>query len=163
MPFFEAIERMDITSDGRRSGSKDVSQLLWAARGRTPHKYRGREWGMTIPTWAGGQNYTSLYLLNENGLHEYINWRGNFPTHHLEKVRNADLQSISPSCMTCIILSVNEETKRALWEVGYMLENMLLQATALGVAYEAKLLGYEEKRRFQPIGLSSAVAVLRLM
>ena len=70
MPLFEAIERAEITSDGRRSGSKDVSQLLWAARGRTPHKYRGREWGMTIPTWAGGQNLPIVIdgLIREDGM-----------------------------------------------------------------------------------------------
>ncbi|MCD6505497.1 hypothetical protein J7M22_02615 [Candidatus Poribacteria bacterium] len=162
MPFFEAIERASTVSEGIKSGLREISQLLWAARGRTPHEYRGRKWGMTIPTWAGGQNYTSVHLLSGNGLYEYINWRGNAPVHRIERLRNVDIQSISPGCTNCIILSTNERTKRALWEIGYMLENIILQATALGVKYEVKMLGHEEKRRLIPLGLSSAVMAVRL-
>ena len=43
-----------------------------------------------------------------------------------------------------------------------MLENIILQATALGVKYEVKMLGHEEKRRLIPLGLSSAVMAVRL-
>jgi len=69
-----------------RSGSsateKDVSQLLWAARGRTPHCVKidrwNLMWGLTIPTWGGSQNYTSVCFVTGGKLYAYVNWTKEF-------------------------------------------------------------------------------------
>ena len=38
-----------------RADKTKISQLLWAARGRTPHYVKSHPWGLTIPTWGGVQ------------------------------------------------------------------------------------------------------------
>lgn len=43
-----------------------------------------------------------------------------------------------------IILSRKEKTNRALWEVGYMLENMFLQARSLNISYASKIFEINE-------------------
>ncbi len=40
-------------SNGREASSGDIGQMLWAARGRTPHYVKSEPRGMTIPTWGG--------------------------------------------------------------------------------------------------------------
>ena len=118
----------------------DVSQMLWAAKGRTPHYIKSHPWGLTIPTWGGGQNYTNIYLVKENKLFRYINWTTRFfplswkignPTHDIKFLKNVNISSPLDGSNAGIILSRNEKTNRALWEVGYMLENMFLQARSL--------------------------------
>jgi hypothetical protein len=69
---------------------------------------------------------------------------------------------LEPSCANSIILSRNEKTNRALWEVGYMLENMFLQAKSLGIAYKSKVFGEADIRRLQRIGIPEAVAAISL-
>jgi hypothetical protein len=59
-----------------------------------------------------------------------------------------------------IVLCQNEKTGRALWEIGYMLENMLLQATSLGITYESKILSVDEASRLNEIGVANAVAAV---
>jgi len=163
-PLFEAVERASTSARGRAAGTREISQLLWAARGRTPHLYRGREWGMTIPTWAGGQNYTSIHLLREDGLYRYVNWDEavDRPTHRIERIGDATVGAVRPSCRAVLILGANEETKRALWEVGYMLENLILQAVSLGISYRAELLHPGERERWRRIGIGKPVAAFEL-
>jgi len=163
---------------------RDISQLLWAAKGRTPHLIRihvwNNLWGLTIPTWGGGQNYTSVFLVKDRKLFRYINWtkkgfslinklflnyakwtRGN-PTHDVQFVRNVKIQDQIDDANTAIILCQNEETGRALWEVGYMLENMLLQASGLDIYYESKIFKTEKISQLAKLGLKNAVAVMLL-
>jgi hypothetical protein len=44
---------------GSQATEKDTSQLLWAARGRTPHYIKTDRWkffsGLTIPMWAASR------------------------------------------------------------------------------------------------------------
>ncbi len=169
-----------------KSGSsptkRDISQLLWAAKGRTSHCVHMHMWsllwGLTIPTWAGGQAYTSVYLAKENKLFRYINWtkpfsplnrllhyagwtRGN-PTHDIHFTRNVNVRTQLDGADTAIILCQNEETGRTLWEVGYMLENIFLQAKSLGISYESKLLEAEEILQLAKLEVGNAVAAVLL-
>lgn len=76
----QKIERLALSNkSGSSATDKDVSQLLWAAKGRTPHCVGSRPWGLTIPTWAHGQEYTDVYLMKSGNLFRYMNWRGRFP------------------------------------------------------------------------------------
>jgi hypothetical protein len=181
----ECITQLPKLTTSSKSGSsateKDVSQLLWAAGGRTPHCvkiYRWNlMWGLTIPTWGGSQDYTSVYLVMGKKLYAYVNWtkefslvnrafrekfrwtRGN-PTHDTRFVRNVEIGSQTFEHEKAIVLCQNENTGRALWEVGYMLENMFLQAKSLGTSYESKIFSAEEISRLSEKGVANAVAAV---
>jgi hypothetical protein len=131
-------------------------------------------WGLTIPTWGGGQNYTTAYLVLGNKLYEYVNWiqdsslmsrlfqnrlQGN-PTHDIRFARNVDVNSQLCRSEKAIVLCQNENTGRALWEIGYMLENMFLQAQSLGISYEAKIFSDDEISKLCNDGVANAVAAL---
>jgi hypothetical protein len=165
------LERLTLSDDdGADADEADISQLLWAAKGRTPHYVKSHPWGLTIPTWGGGQEYTSVYLVKENKLFRYINWTTRFfpfrwimgkPTHDINFVRHVKV-SLEPDYANSIILSRNEETNRALWEVGYMLENMFLQAKSLGISYKSKVFTKDDIGKLERSGISEAVAAFFL-
>jgi hypothetical protein len=181
----ECLAELSKLTTFRKSGSsateKDTSQLLWAAKGRTPHCVKVDRWnfmwGLTIPTWGGGQNYTSVYLVKDKKLYSYVNWtkefslmnrllrekfrwtRGN-PTHDIRFFRNADISSQMNGHEEAIVLCQNEHTGRALWEVGYMLENMFLQAKSLGISYESKVFSADKASQLNELGVANAVAVV---
>jgi hypothetical protein len=180
----ECLPELSKLTTFKKSGSsatgKDISQLLWAARGRTPHCIKIDKWklmwGLTIPTWGGVQNHTSVYLVKDEKLYAYVNWtkefsllnrlfrekvrwtRGN-PTHDIRFVRNVDIASQMGGHEEAIFLCQNEHTGRALWEVGYMLENMFLQAKSLGISYESKIFSANEISQLGKMGVANAVAV----
>jgi hypothetical protein len=182
----ECLQYLKHLSPSAKSGSKatekDISQLLWAAKGRTPHYIRlhvwKKMWGLTIPTWGGGQNYTSVYLLRNGELFRYINWTKEFslinraflsyikwtrgaPTHDLRFIRRiAHKDAQLDEADTAIILCQNENTGRSLWEVGYMLENIFLQAKSIGISHDSKLLETEETSRLTKLGAANAVTAV---
>jgi len=173
----DQMQKLTLSNNGRLARRTDISQLLWAARGRTPHYIKHHPWGLTIPTWGGGQNYTKIHFVEAKRLFRYVNWTtsryidiktrffpwwilGN-PTHDLKYIRNADIPFESHAA-SFIILSRNEPTHRALWEIGYMLENMLLQAKSLEISYESRVFKEDEIRKLRQCGISEAVAALVL-
>jgi len=183
----ECLPQLEHLTSFKKSGSsaieKHVAQLLWAAKGRTPHCIKmsvwNLMWGLTIPTWGGGQDYTSIYLIEDSKLFRYINWtkkwsllnrlfreklrwtRGN-PTHDIHFIRNVNIHAQLDEANTAIILCRNEKTRRALWEVGYMLENMFLQAKSLDISYESKIFNTEEILQLAELGVTNAVATMIL-
>jgi len=183
----ECLPQLEQLASLNKSGSpateKDVSQLLWAAKGRTPHFIRlhawNLMWGLTIPTWGGAQDITSVYLIKDKKLFRYINWtkkfslldrlfrqkfkwtRGN-PTHDIQFIRNVNILTQLNEADTAIILCQNEKTSRALWEVGYMLENIFLQAKSLGIYYESKIFKTEEISQLTRLGVTNPVATIIL-
>jgi len=168
-----------VSKSGRSPKEKDVSQLLWAAKGRTPHCVKvnrwNHMWGLTIPTWGGGQSYATAYLVMSGKLYAYVNWtkefslinrafreklrwtRGN-PTHEIQFVKNVEMGSQMQGHEEAILLCQNESTGRALWEVGYMLENLLLQARSLGISYESRIFSADEISQLGKTGVANAVA-----
>jgi len=188
LPELERLETFH--KSGTSATERDVSQLLWAAKGRTPHYVGSRPWGLTIPTWAHGQEYTDVYIVKGGKLFQYVNWTGHFPlnkplkrvlryvkwviykdtlfyvtgnpTHDTKLLGNAQVLPQLEGANFGIVLSRNEETGRALWEVGYMLENMFLQAKSLGVPYKSKILQPSETAQFAEVGIPDAVAAFLL-
>jgi hypothetical protein len=166
---------IDPSIEGRTQADEtEISQMLWAAKGRTPHYVKSHPWGLTIPTWGGGQNFTNVYLLRENKLFKYVNWTtasfrfsrfswtiGN-PTHDIKFVRNLDVSSELHNAKVGILLSQNEITNRSVWEVGYVLENMFLQARSLGISYKAKIFTDREIKKLERNGIPGAVAAMLL-
>jgi hypothetical protein len=167
---------------GPQTDETDISQLLWAAKGRTPHYIKSHPWGLTIPTWGGGQDYTNVHLVRNNKLFRYLNWTTSFlnmytryipygrylfwkvgyPTHDIKPLRNVNISDHLDGADVAIILSRNERSNRSLWEVGYMLENMLLQLKSLKISYASKIFNNDEMRRVAKAGVSEAVAAVLL-
>jgi len=163
-PLVSTLERLKTENrTGKESTDETVGQLLWAARGRTPHLYKSRPWGMTIPTAGGRQNISSVYLISDNQLYRYLNWQKNRPTHSLLVVRKIEIElhkellETFPFSNCFIVLGKNEGFGRALWEVGYQLLNLLLQAQALDLVYKAILLDENQKETFRFIGIPDPV------
>ena len=168
-PLISALEKLKIEKrNGRKATDESVSQLLWATRGRTPHYYKSRPWGMTIPSSHGEQNISSVYLISDYRLSRYSNWRRNRPTHSLEVLGEIDvdlhnkLKELFPLHNFFILLGKNENFSRALWEVGYQLLNLLIQAHALDLTYKAILLDENQRKIFQGIGIKDSVSVFLL-
>jgi len=174
---------------GSQADETDISQLLWAAKGRTPHYINSHPWGLTIPTWGAGQDYTNVHLVKNNKLFRYLNWttsfldmyppyapyaryllrahahlfwRVGYPTHDIKPLRNVNISDHLDGADIAIILSRNERSNRSLWEVGYMLENMLLQLESLKTSYTSKIFNNDEMKRVAKAGVSEAVAAVIL-
>jgi hypothetical protein len=145
---------------------KSLSQLLWAARGRTPHLYKSRPWGVTIPTWGGEQNISSVYVISEDRLSKYVNWHKGRPTSSLLEIKTIDrnlvqqLKELFPLSNTLVAIGRNENTNRSLWEVGYQLLNILIQASALDLRYNVVLLDGEQRRLLANTGIAGPVAII---
>jgi len=179
-----ALERLNLSHDhGDAADITDISQMLWAAKGRTPHYIKSHPWGLTIPTWGGGQDYTTVYLVHENRLYRYVNWttsrytewisglvprarrywwKVGQPTHDVKFARNVNLSLKSGCIKDGIIIGRNEQTNRALWEIGYILENLFLQAESLRISYKSMIFTRDEIRELEKNGIFGAEAAVLL-
>lgn len=150
----------DMPAPNKPATISDVGQLLWAARGRTPHYYKSKPWGMTIPVSRGNQNITNVSLLYSGRLFRYSNWKGGRPTHSLDEMNGIknmphSLQekneNLNGNCH--IILSRNEKSGRALWEIGYQLINIILQAKSLKLNARQYLIDNRMRKELEAIGI----------
>lgn len=168
-PLISTLRNLRVENKGAVAATEhSISQLLWAARGRTPHLYKSRPWGMTIPTWAGEQHISSAYFVSNNRLTKYINWDHSRPTHALLELNKRDEQLFHKLIKSFsanhgfIILGKNEDFARALWEVGYQLLNLLLQANSLDIPYQAVLLNKAQKSTVSLAGIKDPVAIFAI-
>jgi hypothetical protein len=168
-PLISTLAGLKTTNEkGRHISINDLGQLLWAARGRTPHFYLSNPWSMTIPTYRGINNISEVFLISDGNVSKYINWKVDNPTHSIEKVGAIDaalekLLTVKYKPNNCfIVLSKNENPARSLWEIGYQLLNLMLQAQSLGVSYKAILLDDNQRKLFRNSGIKEPVAVLLL-
>jgi hypothetical protein len=154
--------------NGKPITGNGLSQLLWAARGRTPHYHISDPWGMTIPTYHGKEGISHVFVISDGKLSKYINWENSRPTHSLEVIGKINddasklLANQHKTSNCCIVLSRNLNETKAHWEIGYQLLNMMLQAQSLGVSYKAILLDENQKKPFQTSGIKGPVTVLLL-
>ncbi len=122
---------------------KQISQILWAAQGIT-----SKLTGFRAAPSAGALYPLELFIVKEDGLFHYIP-----EGHKLEKLDSKDLRIELMQCgllqefieeapLNIIITSVNERTtkkygqrgiKYVYMEAGHSAQNILLQATALGL------------------------------
>ncbi len=61
-----------------------------------------------------------------------------------------------------IVIGKNESFAIALWEVGYQLLNLLLQAHSLDILYQAALLDETQKTLLRRMGVKDPVAVFAI-
>ena len=87
----------------------------------------------------------------------FLGWTRGYPTHDIKYLRKLDNSLKLNGSDTAIILCQNEKTRRVLWEIGYMLLNLILQAKSLDIFYESKIFKNNEFRE-----LPNAVAALIL-
>jgi len=167
-PLMSVISNLKTSNKGpKKVTRKIVGQLLWAARGRTPHYYMSKPWGLTIPTWAGEQGISSVYLLSKEGTFIYINWEDDHPTHTFKKINNKSISitdihnilKINPLPSYAIALGKNEKFARALWEIGYQLENLILQASSLNISFKTILLDKKQKNAFLNLGIKEVIGL----
>lgn len=168
-PLISAFRNLKIKSkSGTKLTDESVGQLLWAARGRTPHFYKSRPWGMTIPTRAGKQHISGVYLISNNKLFKYINWENNRPTHSLSALDTIDsqlLKNLNKRFLLnhiYIVLATNKNSETALWEVGYQLLNLLVQAHSLDISYQAVLLDETLRASISDMTVKNPVAVFAI-
>jgi hypothetical protein len=147
---------------------KSLGQVLWAARGRTPHLYKSRQWGMTIPSWEGEQNYSGLFLLRAGSLYQYVNQTEGKPTHALEPVqvlqpdRFREVERAFHAPGGVLVFARRERFAMAFWQVGYMFLNALLQASTLDLSYRGLLLDEAQKTLLESAGIGTPVAAMVL-
>jgi len=169
IPLVASITKLTTKNKGlKKTGEREKSQLFWAARGRTPHFYKSKPWGMTIPIWTDEFELSSIYLISNNKLFEYSNWESNKPTHSLKelsKISEESSQQLSRAILfgeEFLVIGRNDDFARALWEIGYQLLNLLVQSHALGISYSALLLDEEQKALIQGIGIKNPIALMAI-
>jgi hypothetical protein len=125
---------------------------------------------MTIPTWGGIQDLTAIYCIINGNLYRYKNWKNGKPTHSIDKTGAIDQsfqtlleRKFKKNLDRFIIFSKNEDTNRALWEIGYMVLNVLLKATGDNINFEALLLPMSQKKDYiEGTGISGMIAIVAL-
>jgi len=138
-----AARRSIRSYDGTPLEAAEVSQLLWAAQGVTEAGGRGR----AAPS-AGGTYPLELYLATADGLARYLP-----EGHRLALLGGVDLRSelaaatggqqwVADAAVVVVIAAVFERTagrygeraeRYVYLEAGHAAQNLLLQATALGL------------------------------
>jgi len=168
-PLLSALQELKTeVGDGKKTTLENLSQLLWAARGRTPHYYKSVPYGLTIPTWGGEQGISEVHVIKDRKLATYVNLRKNRWTHALDPVSDLNddlnrklLESFSPFNCFIVLARIDMHT-RSLWEVGYQLFNLMLQAYSLGLSYKAVPLDVKKKEIFIATGIKNPAALFLL-
>jgi hypothetical protein len=137
-----------------------ISQLLWAGYGGTPHVVSGGKRGLTVPSAMAKYYLTgTIYLLNEKGVYRYQNRNPQTDLktidHRLEPINATDVRdklratvSSLPQAPCYIVVClpktgalIPRERDFALLEAGFVAGNVLVQASAidLGCHFETTL------------------------
>ena len=146
---------------------QQISQILWAGYGCTPHTtYNGRA-GLTVPSAYANYYLTGMiYLANEEGVYRYLNRNpdGDLTTrdHRLGRITSDDVRE--PLCgavgglprAPCYIMlclrDADVEQRYAQLETGFVASNMLIQASAIGLGCHFRVrLSAEERGRIQAL------------
>ncbi len=168
-PLLEALAKIKSHNlTGGKASVADIGQLLWAARGRTPHFYKSIPWGLTIPTWGGEQKLSGIYLICKDKIFKYSNTKGRRPTHSLERMIHQksdvleEISSTFPGNNCHILLVANEENNRVLWEIGYQILNMLVQIVPLNIAFKLFFFNETQRHIFNRLEIGKPVATIAL-
>jgi hypothetical protein len=141
---------------------QQISQILWAGYGCTPHLTSNGRMGLTVPSAMAKYYLTgTIYLANENGVYRYHNRNPStdLPTrdHRIERINPADVRDSLQSAVSglnqapCYVILCLESSyvgqEYAQLEVGFVASNMLIQASAidLGCHFKTKITSGEQK------------------
>jgi len=141
---------------------QQISQILWAGYGCTPHVSANGRKGLTVPSAMARYFLTgTIYLVNEDGVYRYHNRNPDTDMttrdHRLERINpddvrgslRSDVSGLSQApCYAILCLepsAVGQEFAQL--EVGFVAGNMLIQASAidLGCYFKTKLTSGEQE------------------
>ncbi len=124
-----------------------LSQLLWAGYGCTPHWTSNGRGGLTVPSWIAEYFLTGRIYVVQDKVWRYCNRTGaNLATrdHRLELVQDADVRAGVRQALPglpaapCYVLLCLNQTGLATWycrlETGFAAGGILVQAAAGGLA-----------------------------
>ena len=138
---------------------QELSQLLWAAYGCTPHRTITGRAGLTVPSWVAQYFLTNRIYVVDARVSRYCNRQGSSMAsrdHRLELVQDADVRPAVLQALPdlpaapCYVLLCLTRTGLDTWyqrlETGFAAGGMLLQARALGLgcAFKAALAPSEQ-------------------
>jgi hypothetical protein len=128
---------------------QQISQLLWAGYGCTPHEVSGNKKGLTVPSAMARYYLTgTIYLINEKGVYRYQNRNPitdlTTTDHRIEPINTTDVRdkllsvvsglTQAPCYMVICLGKVGPfEQDFALEEAGFVAGNVLAQASAIGL------------------------------
>ncbi len=131
---------------------QQISQLLWAGYGCTPHEIAfGNKKGLTVPSAMAEYFLTgTTYLVNERGVYRYQNRNPSTDLgtrdHRIEPVSSGDVRTDMrtavdglPQAPCYVVICLNQKAGSeavkswALEEAGFVAGNMLVQASAMGL------------------------------
>jgi hypothetical protein len=152
---------------------QQISQLLWAGYGCTPHDTSNGRAGLTVPSAMALYYLTGkIYLINENGVYRYHNRNPDTDMktrdHRLERINSGDVRGSLQSAVSgltqapCYVVlclgSVAVPQEFAQLEAGFVAGNMLMQATAmdLGCYFKTKLTPEEQQAVQNATGIPSS-------
>jgi hypothetical protein len=152
---------------------QQISQLLWAGYGCTPHFSTNGRAGLTVPSAMALYYLTGkIYLVNENGVYRYHNRNPDTDMatrdHRLERIKSGDVRgnlqsavsglSQAPCYVVLCLGSVAAPQEFAQLEAGFVAGNMLMQATAmdLGCNFKTKLTPEEQQAVQNATGIPSS-------
>ena len=132
----------------------EISQLLWAGYGCTPHSTFAGGGGLTVPSWVAQYFLTNRVYVVDARVARYCNRRGSdiaSRDHRLEPVSDVDVRAAVQAALPdlppapCYVLLCLSRTGLDTWfqrlETGFAAGAMLMQAGALGLgcAFKAAL------------------------
>ena len=127
---------------------QQISQILWAGYGCTPHTGAYGRAGLTVPSAVARYYLTgTIYLANENGVYRYHNRNPSTDLftrdHRIEQINSDDVRGSLQSAVSglpqapChVILCLDSSYVAhgyAQLETGFVASNMLIQASAIGL------------------------------
>ena len=141
---------------------QQISQILWAGYGCTPHVSANGRMGLTVPSAMARYFLTgTIYLVNENGVYRYHNRNPDADLttrdHRIERINPDDVRDSLRSAVSglsqapCYVILCLEPSavgqEFAQLEVGFVAGNMLIQASAidLGCYFKTKLTSGEQE------------------
>jgi len=152
---------------------QQISQILWAGYGCTPHSVATGRKGITVPSAVAAYYLTqTIYLVNENGVNRYHNRNPDKDLttrdHRLEGIKTGDVRAglrsavdglgQAPCYVVLCLDSAAAGQGFARLEAGFVASNMLIQATAmdLGCYFKTKLTSSEQQAIQSTTGIPSS-------
>jgi nitroreductase len=166
LKYTDTFSQTDLTRE-------QISQLLWAGYGCTPHEVAYNRKGVTVPSAIASYYLTgTIYMVNENGVYRYHNRNPDTDLttrdHRLEQLKAGDMRdnlrsavnglSQAPCYIVLCLKSSAAGQEYAQLEAGFVAGNMLMQATALdlGCYFKTKLTSAEQQAIQNACGIPSS-------
>jgi hypothetical protein len=169
------LANLKYTSNFNQSNltKQQISQILWAGYGCTPHFSSNGRAGLTVPSAIARYFLTgTIYLVNENGVYRYHNRNPDTDLttrdHRLEPIKSGDVRgnlksavsglSQAPCYVVLCLKSSDVGQEFAQLEAGFVAGNMLMQASAidLGCYFKTKLTPGEQEAIQNATGIPSS-------